>query len=220
MVTTLTFDCYGTLIDWDNGIKSFFTEIFPEKDSKYINGAIKLWESIQLQQIQKGYVPYQQLQRTCFNLLFNNLSVKIKDDISYLLLKRISTWSPFPDAYFVLNQLKNHFRLVVISNGPKLILRKNIKNLNIEFNNVISGESLKDYKPSLKVFTESLKRLGVSASEVLHVAAGYKYDIIPASALGIKTVWINRKKIDLKESVASYKISSLKELLVVVNQVK
>ena len=191
----LTFDCYGTLIDWDKGIREFFKEILPDKNQQLIEEIIKRWETVQFHLIQGKYLPYEELQNKSFAQTFSEFNLSIRVNLGKKLLEKIPFWSSFPDVYPVLSQLKNRYKLVLISNGPLSILKANVQNMGIEFDKIISAEQIKAYKPSLEVFQYALKKLKTKVTEILHIAAGYKYDIIPAEILGIKTVWVNRKGI-------------------------
>ena len=212
-IKVITFDCYGTLIDWDKGIKGFFKEILPDKNQQLIDNIIKRWETIQFQLIQGKYLPYEELQNRSFAQTFSQFNISNKYNLGKKLLEKIPFWNSFPDVYPVLSPLENRYKLVLISNGPLSILKANAQNMGIEFDEIISAEQIKAYKPSLEVFQYSLKKLNTKVTEILHIAAGYKYDVIPAETLGITTVWVNRKGIlPPGDIIPDYEITKLVDL--------
>lgn len=212
-IKVITFDCYGTLINWDSGTYDFFRKILPLEDKNYILNLIKRWEDIQFQLIQAQYIPYEKIQQISFAKTLHEFNISKRFNLSQEFLRAIPKWSPFPDVYPVLSLLKNYFRLVLVSNSPPSILKNNAKSMNIRFNKIISAKLIQTYKPSPDVFRYVLKQLNVSTSEIIHVAAGYKYDVIPAKTLGIKTVWVNRKEIVRPEGILpDHEISKLTSL--------
>lgn len=215
----VTFDCFGTLVDWDTGIKNFLEGILPRKNQSHIGSIIKRWEVNQLKLVQGKYAPYKDLQKKSFTQTFNELNIiPIKDRLDEQFLATISKLEPFPDVYPVLSKLKNSFKLVLVSNGLLSILRKNVKKMGIKFDKIISAELIGAYKPSLDVFRYVLKQLNCPSSEILHVAAGYKYDVIPAKTLGIRTIWVNRKQIPYPGKVSpDCEIRDLTKLPIVMN---
>ncbi len=162
---------------------------------------------------QGKYLPYKELQNKSFTWVFREHNVTAQFDVGKSFLEKISSWKPFPDVYPVLSQLKRHYKLVLISNGTAEILKKNAKKMKIEFDKIISAESIGAYKPSVDVFRYALKQLRIPISELLHIAAGYKYDIIPAKTLGIKTVWVKRKKMTQPGKISpDYEVTNLTPL--------
>lgn len=214
----VTFDCFGTLVDWDTGIKAFLEEILPQKNQNHTASIIKRWETIQLKLVKGKYAPYKNLQKKSFMQTFHEFNIPIKPRLDDKFLATISNLEPFPDVHPVLSKLKNSYKLVLVSNGPLSILKKNIKKMRIKFDKIISAELIGAYKPSLDVFRYVLKQLNCPLSEILHVAAGYKYDVIPAKALGIKTIWVNRKQIPYSGKVSpDYEIINLTKLPMVMS---
>lgn len=216
---SITFDCYGTLIDWDKGIRAFFKELLPDKDDRFLQKIIKHWEAIQFQLIQEKYIPYDQLQNASFIQTLREFNIPLVGNPGKRLMNKIPTWQPFADVYPVLSKLKNNFKLSLISNGSLSILNKSAKKMRIKFDKILSAELIHSYKPDTNFFQCALKKLNRPVSEIIHVAAGYSYDIIPAKKIGLKTVWVNRSKVMLPGKILpDYEIPTLNHLIDIISE--
>jgi 2-haloacid dehalogenase len=108
------------------------------------------------------------------------------------LVDAVSTWGPYPDVPPALERLRTRCQLVIISNSDDDIIAGNVAGIGVPFAHVITAQQVGAYKPSLDVFAFTLRALGCGSGEVLHVAQGFEYDIVPTHQLGWKRVWINR----------------------------
>ncbi|MBI2012257.1 haloacid dehalogenase type II [Candidatus Daviesbacteria bacterium] len=217
-IKAISFDCYGTLIDWDSGTYDFFRKILPLEDKERILNIIKRWEAIQFQLIQKQYMPYNKIQEISLIKTLHKFNLFPGNNLGKKFLEQVPKWKPFTDVYPILSKLKNSYKLILVSNGPLSILKKNTKKMGIKFDKIISAESIRAYKPNTDVFRYLLRQLNYPLSEILHVATGYKYDVIPAKALGIKTIWVNRKQILYPGTVSpDYEIINLTKLPMVMS---
>jgi 2-haloalkanoic acid dehalogenase type II len=103
------------------------------------------------------------------------------------------SWQPFPDTRPALRQARQAgLRLVILSNTDNDIIAQTVRQLEVPFEDVITAEDCRSYKPSLNNFERLLARVGEPAQCILHVAFGFKYDIGPAQQLGLQTAWVNR----------------------------
>jgi 2-haloacid dehalogenase len=109
------------------------------------------------------------------------------------LHESVPAWLPFPDTVPALRELKNRYRLVVISNIDDALFAKTRRRLDVEFDGVITAEQAKSYKPSLNNFQMALRALALAPDQLLHAGQSIYHDVIPARSLGIATVWVNRK---------------------------
>lgn len=207
----ITFDCYGTLIDWDKGIEQFFRDIFPTTEPSKLELLQKKWETIEFDFLGK-YMPYVELHEKSFSQLFKVAKMPAKKNLGKLLTDRIYSWDAFPEVHAVLGKLKKTYKLALISNGPTELLEANAKKMGIDFDYIISAENMKAYKPSFKIFQYASKKIGHPFLEILHIAAGYKYDVIPATRLGLSVIWINRKNITPTGIKPDFEINYLGEL--------
>ncbi len=100
----------------------------------------------------------------------------------------------FPDTVEALTRLKTKYKLAIISNTDDDLFAATVRNLGVEFDYVITAEQCRTYKPSRNNFLEALERLGLPREQVLHVAQSIYHDVVPTRALGISSVWVNRRK--------------------------
>jgi 2-haloacid dehalogenase len=99
---------------------------------------------------------------------------------------------PWPDTVAALRQLKSRFRLAILSNVDDDLFALTRTKLEVDFDDVITAQQAQAYKPSLKIFESALSRIQTPAHRVLHVGQSIYHDVVPAQALGLATVWINR----------------------------
>ncbi len=191
--TFITFDCYGTLIDWERGILTCFEQILRGKHAGVdLQAFHRHWEEVQFQLIQKEFKPYRQILRESLAQALEDFGLPYGPADGDTFAEAMPTWEPFPEVKASLASLKGRFPLVIISNTEDGILAESIRRIGLPFDQTITAEEARVYKPSWKIFEYALAKLGARPEEVLHVAFGFKYDIIPAKALGLMTVWVNR----------------------------
>jgi 2-haloacid dehalogenase len=113
-------------------------------------------------------------------------------------------WRPFADTREAILALQQFVKVVLITNTDDEIIAQTQKTLNVTFDDIITAEQARAYKPSHKGFQLARERLQLSQSEIWHAGFGFKYDIVPASELGYTTVWVNRqgdaRPVDVKET--------------------
>ncbi len=184
-VTTITFDCYGTLFDWLYGIKSVL---------KYVLGNEYLDEFFMLEREELiSRKSYSQILKDCLRKLCSTHGVKYEERYGEALVLAFAKSPPFPDTVPALKLLKEAgFRVSIISNTERRLIKITLAGMEHLIDSVITAEDTGHYKPSLKAFTEALKLLGVRRDEVVHVSAYPYYDLVPAKNLGIKTVMVDR----------------------------
>jgi len=191
--TFVTFDCYGTLIDWDRGILACFEKILKGKrDGVDLQAFHRHWEEVQFQLIQKEFKLYRHILRESLAETLEDFGLPYVAGDGETFAEAMPTWGPFPEVKPALERLKTRYTLAIISNTEDGILAESIKRIGTSFDQTITAEEAKVYKPSRKIFEHALAKLGGRPEEILHVAFGFKYDIIPAKALGLMTVWVNR----------------------------
>lgn len=193
MPTFITFDCYGTLIDWERGILACFEQILRGKRADVdLRTFHRYWEEVQFQLIQEEFKPYRQILRESLAETLAAFGLPYVADDGEAFAAAMPTWEPFPEVKASLALLKGRFPLIIISNTEDGILAESIRRIGLPFDQTITAEEARVYKPNRKIFEYALAKLGAHPEEVLHVAYGFKYDIIPAKALGLMTVWVNR----------------------------
>jgi 2-haloalkanoic acid dehalogenase type II len=191
-----TFDCYGTLIDWEGGIGGFLYGIaLRDGDADAPNGREmrERWEAIQFELLQGEYKPYKQVLAESLGTWAEERGYRVSGEDGEALVRSMRGWQPFPDTRPALTRVREAgMRLAIISNTDRDIIGHSLKHLEVPFDDVIVAEDCGAYKPSETVFRQALERFGEDPSDILHVAFGFKYDIGPAQRLGCKTAWVNR----------------------------
>ncbi len=187
----ITFDAYGTLINFQLGTAT--REVLGSRldnidSEKFFNE----YSDERFNDILKPYRSYEAVLRRCFGNMARKYNIPFTEDDVDAMIAKIPTWGPFPDVPPVLRKLREYCKLCIISNTEDHFIEKNIENIGVPFDNYVSAQQARAYKPTHSVFNFTLEKLGIDKSEVLHVAQGFEYDIMPAHELGWKAVWINR----------------------------
>jgi len=185
----LTFDCYGTLIDWETGLLNFIQPILLDRDVHVIDEfALELFSELEPEAQTEGG-NYRGVLRKVLEGFGTRLGFVPHEDELSGISDSIKDWPAFPDTVEALKQLKQNFKLVPLSNIDDELFHLSEEVLGITFDDVITAEQVGVYKPNIKMFETALQRV---EGPLLHVAQSRFHDIVPATAQGIQTVWINR----------------------------
>lgn len=111
------------------------------------------------------------------------------------LIAAVPTFGPFPDVPPALERIRSHCRIVIVTNSDDDLIAENVRRIGVPFDHVITSEQARAYKPSPAMFQHVLDALDCDPSDILHVAQGFRYDIIPTHDLGWRQVWINRRQL-------------------------
>jgi|ERR1043166_1663027 2-haloacid dehalogenase len=192
-ITHLTFDCYGTLIDWEQGILSAVSPFFARHGPRVAPGAVLRSFAAHEARIESGsWKPYREVLRDVLGGIAADLGLAIPESQSDLLSDSLPHWLPFRDTLGALQQLSMKYRLVILSNTDDGLFAATQTRLGFQFDEVITAEQVRSYKPGTAHFEEALRRLHVPVSQILHVAQSLYHDHVPARQLGFQTAWINR----------------------------
>ena len=190
----MTFDCYGTLIDWESGILDTLRAF---RDAHGIAASdVELLDSYALAEarVQRGfYRPYKDVLREVMKKIAAHLGVEDKFD-DKALCNSLPTWKPFDDTVPALRVLARHFRLAIISNIDDDLFAAAAQALEVPFDWVITAQQVEAYKPALKNFYRAKDAMGVHPSRIVHVAQSRFHDIAPAKTLHWTAVWVNRAR--------------------------
>jgi 2-haloacid dehalogenase len=222
----LTFDCYGTLVNWEAGILPALHRIL-SAHGKSIDDAtlLKLYGDFELRSEQGAFRPYREVlesvvRQFATEFLFTPSAEEVRS-----LPDSLSTWKPWPDTVAALRQLKSRFRLAILSNVDDDLFAATRPQLGVDFDEVITAQQAQAYKPSLKLFKLALSRIHAPAHRVLHVGQSIYHDVVPAQLLGLATVWVNRPSarpgvgaVKAAEATPDLTVSSLAELAAASNQ--
>lgn len=194
----LTFDCYGTLIDWETGIITALRPLLDRLDVEIERDRIlerhAVWESSQ--QAQTPGMPYNRLLATVYRRLSEEWGKPADWEECLAYGRSVADWPAFPDSAEALAYLKRFYRLVILSNVDNANFAGSNRKLGVEFDAIYTAEDIGSYKPSLRNFDamlEGLARLGHRKKEILHTAESMFHDHQPANRSGLASAWIHRR---------------------------
>jgi 2-haloalkanoic acid dehalogenase type II len=197
----LTFDCYGTLIDWESGmieaLKPLTGKVRPALERNAILEAHARHESFQ--QAQTPGKIYSELLAIVYKRLAEewNVPVSWKECVTYG--RSVGDWPAFPDTVAALQYLKQHYRLVILSNVDNASFSASNKKLGVAFDAIFTAEDIGSYKPDRRNFEYMLNKLdgmGIGKSDILHTAESMFHDHKPANDAGLASCWIYRRHQD------------------------
>src|SRR3954469_22347022 len=191
-----TFDCYGTLIDWEGGLGSFLYDYAlrvrdqPENGRELREG----WEAIQFKGAAAASRRYSDVLAESLRLLAAERGWRYSDEDGKALARSMRSWQPFPDTAPALRAAHAAgMLLIIVSNTDRDILEHSLRHIEAPIDALVTAEDVGSYKPALPHFERALEVAGVPAEQILHVAFGFKYDIGPAQQLGFRSAWVNRR---------------------------
>jgi 2-haloacid dehalogenase len=188
-----TFDCYGTLINWEAGLLAALRPILSAHGRNPDDATLlKLYGDLEQRAEQGEFHPYRQVLESVVRRFGAELGFAPTADEARSLPESLPGWKPWPDTVPALQALKSRFRLAIVSNVDDDLFAATVPQLAVEFDEVITAQQAQAYKPSLKMFELALSRINAPAHRVLHVGQSIYHDVIPAQALGLATVWVNR----------------------------
>jgi 2-haloacid dehalogenase len=189
----LTFDCYGTLINWEAGIFSALRPILAVHGRAMDDSTIlELYGEFEAEAEAGRYQPYRDVLAHVVHAFGQRLGFTPSMEEEKSLAKSLKNWKPWPDTVAALRQLKKKFRLAILSNIDDDLFVPTGHYLQVKFDKVITAQQAQCYKPCRKLFELALERVGVRPEEVLHVGQSIYHDVEPARSLGMGTVWVNR----------------------------
>lgn len=189
----LTFDCYGTLIDWAGGIARALKPILQAHDVT-VNEAelFRLYARFEKDVESGAYVKYREVLRRVTRRVGDHFGFTPTNAELERFSESVGTWPPFDDTNEALGRLSEHFRLAVVSNVDDTLFHETARHLTVDFDEVITGEQVGAYKPDLAPFETAFIRLAVPPNRLLHVAQSVYHDVNPAGRMGISCVWVQR----------------------------
>ena len=208
----VSFDCYGTLIDWESGIRRAFRELARVREEEE-EKLFQTWEKLQWKKLQEPYAPYAEILRSSFRQAVETFGYRYAGYAGEAFVASLARWEPFPDVNSALNGLSHRHRLAIISNTDRELLGQTLRHFTVRFDALITAQDARGYKPSPEIFRHALDRLNCSPGQVVHVAFGADYDFRPAHSLGLRVVCLNRKQLPAPEIPLEATIESLEELL-------
>jgi len=190
----LTFDCYGTLIDWETGILSTLHPILTDHGvTADAERLLALHAELESAAEQGSYIPYRQLLMAVLAKMGERLGFTPSEAEQSRFADAVGDWPPFADTRAALGALERRFQLAIISNTDDDLFARTNQKLGVVFDWIVTAEQVRSYKPSLNNFRQALARIGLPAHQILHVAQSLFHDHVPAKQLGLETVWVNRR---------------------------
>lgn len=216
----LTFDCYGTLINWEDGILRCLRRILTAHGADMEDVTIlRLYAEFEARAEQGEYRRYREILESVVRTFGKELGFAPTIAEVQSLPESLASWKPWPDTVGALGELQKRFRLSIISNVDDDLFACTQPQLKVKFDQVITAQQAGGYKPSLRIFELALSRVGVAAHRVLHVGQSIYHDVLPAQSLGLATVWVNRPSprrgvgaVRAAEGHPDLQVSSLAEL--------
>ncbi len=190
----VSFDCYGTLVDWESGIYAAVDRVLGSHEVRRSRGEILALFSDIEPRVQKSetYLTYRCVLRRMMAEMGNVLGIRCSEPELDCLADSLADWPVFPEVTEALAALQTRFKLAVISNVDDELFAGTAEALKVDFDAVVTAEQARSYKPNRRNFDLASARMGVETDAWLHVAESLFHDIEPANRLGIASVWVNR----------------------------
>ncbi len=199
----ISFDCYGTLIDWETGIWDALQRLFLANDGRApVSRARALADYAEEESRVERENPslrYDEVLATVHKALAERWGLITTPGLDAAFAEAIACWPAFPDTAESLRELKKHCRLVILSNVHNAGIEHSVRKLGVDFDAILTAETIGSYKPDEANFRYLLEHVrddfGGGPEELLHVAQSMYHDIAPAKRMGITTAWIDRQKL-------------------------
>jgi 2-haloacid dehalogenase len=206
----LTFDCFGTLIDWRHGIQTTGELLFPGHGARFLDAYITLEAEVESE---GSFRRYRAILTETTRRAARQLELELKPDDATALVSTIPYWPPFDDVGPALSELrKEGWRFALLTNCDRDIIALTQRRLPASFDAVVTAEDVSAYKPNPAHFRLFQSTFGSSAGAWIHVAQSYFHDIRPTHDLGISRIWVNRQGEKDDPSIADQVIRGLSQL--------
>ena len=206
----LTFDCFGTLIDWRHGIQTTGELLFPAHGERFLDAYIALEAQVESE---GSFKRYRAVLTETTRRAARQLDLELKPDDATALVSTIPYWPPFDDVGPALAELrKEGWKFALLTNCDRDIIALTQRRLPASFDAVVTAEDVSAYKPNPAHFRLFQSTFGSSAGAWIHVAQSYFHDITPTHDLGISRIWVNRQGEKDDPSIADRVISGLSQL--------
>jgi 2-haloacid dehalogenase len=193
-VEAITFDCYGTLIDWETGLAEAFRPILAAHGVAMGQDDVLTRYARHEATAESGrYQRYTGVLAAGLRGVATELGFTPTDDEVARFSRSVEAWPAFPDSADALVRLQRRFRLGVITNCDDDLFAASNRRLGVEFDWIVTAEQVGAYKPSEENFLVAFERIGLPRERIVHVAQSLYHDHVPAKRLGLTTVWIDRR---------------------------
>jgi 2-haloacid dehalogenase len=190
----LTFDTYGTLIDWERGLLDAFQPVLAAHPVEVADERLLELYARHEAELEAGvYLTYREVLATALRRVCADLGVDPDDDAVAAFAGSVPSWPAFPDSAAALRRLATRYRLGVITNCDDDLFAGSSRRLGVHFEWVVTAQQARCYKPRLRNFELAFDRIDVPRERILHVAQSLFHDHVPAKSLGMTSVWIDRR---------------------------
>ena len=219
----ISFDCYGTLVDWETGIHDVVAEVFARHGVRRTRAEILAMFANAEPRVQSSgqFMEYRRVLRDVMEIMAWEASIRLPRTEADCLPDSLPQWPVFPDAPAALAKMQERYRLGIISNVDDELFAGTAEALGIEFDGVITSQQAGSYKPDLRNFHLAQERFATGKEQWLHVAESLFHDIGPANLMGIPSVWVNRpdrgggtKPTGAKPSLSVQDLTELSSLMI------
>ena len=189
----LTFDCYGTLIDWEAGLLAALRDALPGTDEVRDDALLEAYAGHEAEAERPPYRSYREVLATGLRGVAADLGLEVADDAVARFSESVRDWPAFPDSAEALARLRGRYRLGVITNCDTDLFAASNEKLGVTFDWVVTAALARSYKPALTGFELAFETIDVPRERILHVAQSLFHDHVPAKQLGLTSVWIDRR---------------------------
>jgi 2-haloacid dehalogenase len=206
MTRWATFDCYGTLIDWDGGIRSCFASLWPQADADLL---LERYHEIEPRVQQGSSQAYREVLAQGLRLLADEEDLPLAATDEAALADSLPSWRPFPEVPGALADLRGRgFNLVILSNTDPDLLAASLERIGVPVEGAITAAEAGSYKPAHGHWERFFELFQADREHHVHVGASVFHDLEPAAELGLRAVWINR----LRDASDAPRAAELKDL--------
>ena len=208
-----TFDCYGTLIDWNRGIGDALASLWPDADR---GALLSRYHEIEPRVQLDSALPYREVLRQALVLLAGDGDRPLGEADEYALADSLPSWPPFPEVPGALAELRGRgFKLALLSNTDPDLLEASLERIGVSVDGLVTAAEAGSYKPAPGHWERFFAQYDADREQHVHVGASLYHDIEPASRLGLKAVWINRlhERSDLPRAGELKDLARLPEVL-------
>jgi 2-haloacid dehalogenase len=200
-VKFVTFDCYGTLIDWETGVYDAFQKE-ADKDGFTIDRDVLIPRFIEIQaEIQRGsYELYAEVLRRTAVRVAEELEWDLEPVRSNFLPNSVPAWPPFRETNAQLDRLAKKYEIGVLSNIDDKLLGATRRHFRVDFDLVVTAQQVRSYKPDPAHFKECARRIDKAKKNWVHIGSGYETDVEPALKQRVPVIWVNRRGEQLESS--------------------
>lgn len=190
MTRWATFDCYGTLVDWETGIRSELARLWPGADSAFL---LERYHEVEPRVQLQGALPYREVFKESLRLVADHEGLSLRQGEESRLADSLASWPVFPEVPAALTELRDRgWSLAVLSNTDPDLLAASLAEIGVPFDLSVTAAEAGSYKPAHGHWDRFFADTGADRSHHVHVAASLFHDIAPAEALGLRAVWVNR----------------------------